>query len=49
MSSSVLSVATVGDVRMDAAEDAGSMLAMLLRILGTETLDNGRNDQWGGT
>lgn len=48
-SSSVLSVARVGEVRIEAAEEPGSMLAMLLLMLGTDTLDRVRNGHLGGT
>lgn len=48
VSSSVLSVGTVGEVRIEAAEEMGSMLAMLLRMLGTETLERVRKGQRGG-
>lgn len=45
----MLSVGMVGDVRIDAAEEMGSLLAMLLRMLGTETLERVRKGQRGGT
>lgn len=48
VSSSVLSVASVGDVRIDAAEEPGSILAILLRMLGTDTLERVRNGHRGG-
>lgn len=49
MSSSVLSVGRVGEVSIDAAEEIGSMLAMLLRMLGTETLERVRKGHRGGS